>query len=226
MKSNNKAKQRIMCQFFKNLLNLICNGDDQFTNNHQVSNYIESCRKQESNNLIQILIDNLDGINELFRATNSSPTNSILTTYGVEKKMLGSDKSLILEFVDCMLKLNNSKLTSAVAVSGIIQSSIYYFENYPDCNIYHQTFFKKFSGIIKSTHRGVIEIGVGKGGIMDCLCRCSRDMYFVDMKKKALRKPNIGYVIAIGKMIKESTNEDILRLCAQSEKWNDFVDDF
>lgn len=113
-----------MCQFFKNLLNLICNGDDQFTNNHQVSNYIESCRKQESNNLIQILIDNLDGINELFRATNSSPTNSILTTYGVEKKMLGSDKSLILEFVDCMLKLNNSKLTSAVAVSGIIQSSI------------------------------------------------------------------------------------------------------
>lgn len=71
---------------------------------------------------------------------------------------------------------------------------------------------------------------------MDCLCRCSRDMYFVDMKKKALRKPNIGYVIAIGKMIKESTNEDILRLCAQSgmifyvkivkEKWNDFVDDF
>ena len=54
---------------------------------------------------------------------NPSNHGSFINSVGQYQKIMGNEKIMILEMIECMLKLNNKTLNKAISESGIVEIS-------------------------------------------------------------------------------------------------------
>lgn len=148
--ANSGAKTAAICKILTQALNTVTDKRESTDNNYDMEKkYFEKKAEESSNDLTQIIIDNIDKLVDIIQHNIEENQQLYTNNIGLEKKRLGVANVNLVNLIHSFLKLNNEKVNTAIGLSKLFPFLLQVFIEYPWNNIFHCTFYKIFELYLK-----------------------------------------------------------------------------
>lgn len=140
--SQSNSKSAAICQILQKALSTLTEKREKTDNNYDIEKaYFEKKLDESSNDLTQIIIDNIEKLIETIKH-NLEETQGFTYTVncGIEIKRLGIVNVNLISLIHSFLQLDNEKVNTAIGLSELFPFLCHVFEQYPWNNVFHCSF--------------------------------------------------------------------------------------